>query len=87
MDFRRSGCIECHAGPQLTARSVYDVGLKDEAGQRNFNPPSLAGVSQRDRLLHDGRVTSPEALLQVHPPGLQLSDRERRLLLAYLAGL
>ena len=87
MLFRRSGCLDCHAGPQLTARSVFDVGLKDETGNRKFNPPSLVGVSQRDRLLHDGRAASLEALLQIHPPDLQLSDQERRLLTAYLAGL
>ena len=36
------------------------MGLKDEAGNSTFNPPSLRGVSQRDHLFHDNRAASLE---------------------------
>ncbi|HEX5269117.1 MAG TPA: hypothetical protein VFW33_01455, partial [Gemmataceae bacterium] len=36
----------------------YDVGFADEKGQRKFNPPSLRGVGQGYRFLHDGRAAT-----------------------------
>jgi hypothetical protein len=45
--FRACRCAECHAPPEYTARGGYDVGLADEAGNREFNPPSLRGVGMR----------------------------------------
>ena len=85
--FQSAGCVECHAGPHFTSAGVFDVRLEDQLGQRRFNPPSLRGVSQRDRLLHDGRVRSLDELLDIHPPDLTLSGDERRRLIAYLRGL
>jgi DNA-binding beta-propeller fold protein YncE len=86
-EFRSAGCVECHAGPQSTTAGVFDVGLEDQLGQRRFNPPSLSGISQRDRLLHDGRARSLDELLDIHPPGITLSKEERRRLIVYLRGL
>jgi DNA-binding beta-propeller fold protein YncE len=87
--FRAKKCANCHAGEALTADGVRDVGLLDEAGHREFNPPSLRGVGQRTRFLHDGRAGSLEAVFSdhVHPPGASLTDSELRDLLAYLQSL
>ena len=75
--FDRYECNTCHAGPQYTSTSIYDVGLRDELGHAEFNPPSLRGVSQRFRFLHDGRAASLDEVLRVHPePGL-LDEAER----------
>jgi len=85
--FRSAGCVECHSGKRYTAASVFDVDLEDQLGQRRFNPPSLLGVSQRDRLLHDGRSRSLDELLDIHPPELSLSRQNRRELMTFLNGL
>lgn len=85
--FRKAGCAGCHSGDRFTAAAVFDVELEDQVGQRRFNPPSLPGVSQRDRLLHDGRSRSLDELLDVHPPEIALSAEDRRRLIEYLNGL
>jgi DNA-binding beta-propeller fold protein YncE len=85
--FRSTGCVECHSGNQFTADRVFDVDLEDQVGLRRFNPPSLLGVSQRDRLLHDGRARSLDELLDCHPPGIALSRQQKRQLVTYLNGL
>lgn len=88
--FESSGCIACHDPfTSLTTDGVFDVGLPDRAGLRRFNPPSLSGVSQRDRLLHDGRAASMSDVLSrfAHPNGQLLSNSERDALIAYLKGL
>jgi YVTN family beta-propeller protein len=54
--FARFDCGRCHAPPVYTTAQVYDVGLEDEVGQVEFNPPSLRGVSQRAAWLHDNRA-------------------------------
>ena len=65
--FESAGCADCHAGWALTSDGVYDVGLSDEMGIREFNPPSLRGVSQRRRFFHDGRAeTLRDVLLSGH---------------------
>ncbi len=82
-------CTTCHPPPHYTSRGRYDVGLTDEVGNRRFNPPSLRGVGQRERLLHDARATSLEDLLRHHhhPPGAALTDRELVDLIAFLRTL
>lgn len=85
--FQASGCVECHAGRQFTANSAFDVELEDQLGLRRFNPPSLKGVSQRDRLLHDGRARSLDEVLDVHPPRHSLSREERSQLIEFLSSL
>ena len=62
---------ELPRSPEYTSPERYDIGLTDEVGNREFNPPSLRGVSRRDTLLHDGRAKSLEAVFQKerHPRG------------------
>ena len=45
---RQRKCATCHAAPEYTSPERYDVGLIDEVGNHEFNPPSLRGVSRRD---------------------------------------
>lgn len=83
-------CRGCHVPPlTYTTNGNFDIGLQDEAGRDRFNPPSLRGVSQRDRLLHDASATSLQALLQEadHPPGLELSSTDQAELITYLESL
>ena len=87
--FTRLGCVQCHAGPNFTSAGTFDVGLGDEENRRLFNPPSLRGVGQRDRLFHDGRAAGLEdAIGRVrHKLEKPLSIEESTALLAYLRSL
>lgn len=87
--FEQRGCRQCHEpepGADLTA---FDVGLTDELGQKRFNPPFLEGVSQRERLLHDGRAASVRQVLEEikHPDQNALPPAEVDALVEYLRSL
>ncbi len=82
-------CAKCHDPEQhfTTARS-YDVGINDERGQKLFNPPSLIGVSERARFMHDGRYATLSEVIMRHPqPNAKLTPEETTELLAYLQSL
>ena len=87
--FEQQGCVECHEPPNFTSSDTYDVGLVDEAGGSHFNPPSLRGVSQRDRLFHDGRAAGLREVLTQHEHGLtdDLTPDGMTDLLGFLEGL
>jgi DNA-binding beta-propeller fold protein YncE len=87
--FGTQKCASCHVPPNFTSPARYDVGLYDEVGNREFNPPSLRGVSRRDSLLHDGRARSIEDVFQKarHPRGLELKAQEIADLTAFLRTL
>ncbi len=87
--FRRLNCGECHPPPRYTTRQVWDVAMPDELGRREFNPPSLRGVSQRDSFFHDGRATTLGQALSCHGEidWSGVSDEERRALLHFLETL
>lgn len=87
--FHQQQCNNCHAGPTYTSPAVYDVGLPDKLGQREFNPPSLLGVGHRDRLFHDNRAASLADVFQVHRHQLtgELSEQELSDLLSFLRSL
>ncbi|MBN8624402.1 MAG: beta-propeller fold lactonase family protein [Planctomycetes bacterium] len=91
---KTAGCAACHNGPYLTDGKIHDVGLGSEKDRYDgFNTPSLVGVWQRVRLLHDGRAKSLEEVLTGdHSPDKvsgegTLSDAERADLIAYLKTL
>jgi cytochrome c peroxidase len=65
------------------------VGLTDEVGNRQFNPPSLWGVSRREPLLHDGRASTLEDLFQrdQHARESVVTTQEIRDLVAFLRTL
>ncbi|HXY34661.1 MAG TPA: hypothetical protein VEI07_10570, partial [Planctomycetaceae bacterium] len=79
-------CDRCHVPPTFTSPRVYDVGLADELGNRQFNPPSLRGVGQRSAFFHDGRTTSLRDVFAVHrhPGSTQIPEAELADLLAFL---
>jgi YVTN family beta-propeller protein len=88
--FETVGCSACHDPfTSLTTEGAFDVGLMDREGNRRFNPPSLGGLSQRDRLLHDGRARSPREVLNQfkHPNSQQLPEEALEALAAYLESL
>ena len=87
--FEREGCSRCHAPPTYTSPGRYDVGLRDELGETRFNPPSLRGVGQRDRLFHDNRAAGLDDVLTRHRHQLdaELSDDDLRDLLRFLRSL
>lgn len=88
--FRALNCVDCHAGATLTSQASYDVGLYDEDNLREFNPPSLIAVSQRQTaLFHHGQTTSLQELIATgqHQMPRQLSTSEQQALIAYLESL
>ncbi|RMG35520.1 MAG: hypothetical protein D6725_12365 [Planctomycetota bacterium] len=95
--FHEIGCADCHAPPSYTTDAVYDVGLKDEFGVREFNPPSLLGVREKAPYFHDQSAATLEEVLRRHPagpatpdgrpPAARLSDADRRALVAFLKSL
>jgi cytochrome c peroxidase len=84
--FTRQKCDRCHVPPTFTSPALYDVGLRDEVGNRRFNPPSLRGVGQRVAFFHDGRATSLRDVFAVHhhPGATQLPETDLIDLLAFL---
>jgi cytochrome c peroxidase len=88
--FSREKCASCHAPPTYTTPKTYDVGLRDEAGESHFNPPSLRGVSQGGpRYFHDNRTRSLADVFRTHRHQLaaSLSESELADLLVYLRSL
>lgn len=88
--FESAGCSTCHNGfTSYTTDDIFDVGLSDAHGRSRFNPPSLSAVSQRDRLLHDGRARSIEDVITrfSHPSKETLSESQRTVLIEFLQAL
>jgi cytochrome c peroxidase len=82
-------CARCHAEPSYTSEGTYNVGLEDEVGNQEFNPPSLRGVSQRDRLFHDNRAGSLEEVFSKfrHQVPEGAAPKEVEDLIEFLRGL
>jgi YVTN family beta-propeller protein len=87
--FQKQGCATCHAPPTYTSAKIYDVGLRDEAGLRQFNPPSLRGVSQGGPFFHDNRAATLEEVFTRHRHQLKgkLSKSELADLIGFLRSL
>lgn len=88
--FASLGCVSCHDPAQdYTSKATYDVGLVDEAGHREFNPPSLRGVGYRPQFFHDRRANSLEAVLTDvrHQLDVDLSSEDVAALLRFLESL
>jgi len=87
--FQGLGCVHCHAPPVYTTPETYDVGIEDKLGNKQFNPPSLRGVSQRESLLHDGRAANLRELFVKHRHQLkkEMAAEELELLLRFLRSL
>jgi YVTN family beta-propeller protein len=88
--FESQDCNRCHQGAAFTSKRTYDVGMPDETGHTDFNPPSLRGLSQRDAYFHDNRAKSIKEALATHkhPNGeTELSKEDLADLLAFLESL
>lgn len=87
--FERRDCARCHAATTFTTPAVYDVGLTDSEGNKEFNPPSLRGASHRTGFFHDSSATMLDDvfLTHGHPNGSAFSTTEVRDLVAYLRSL
>lgn len=90
----KANCIRCHKGEYFTDGQIHDVGLGDPKDvYQGFNTPSLVGVYQRVKLLHDGRAKSLEEVLTGdHDPEKvtgngALTPEERADLIEYLKTL
>jgi DNA-binding beta-propeller fold protein YncE len=88
--FYERGCVRCHISPlTYSSHGVHDVGFADERGLRKFNPPSLRGVGQGQRFLHDNRAATLEEVFTKyrHKVGSGLSAEDRDDLLRFLRSL
>ncbi|MFO1095119.1 MAG: cytochrome c peroxidase [Planctomycetaceae bacterium] len=88
--FSAQGCARCHVPPlTFTSDQIVEVGLSDEVGTTKFNPPSLRGVSQQERLLHDGRATNLRAVFTEcgHQVPAGLSEPDLDALVRFLQSL
>ena len=87
--FQRRDCANCHAPPTYTTPATYDVGLTDSEGNKEFNPPSLRGISHRDPFFHDNSAATLEDvfLTHGHPGDSTFSAAEVRDLVAFLRSL
>lgn len=87
--FESLGCTSCHAGANFTTPDTYDVGIVDREGMRLYNPPSLIGLSQRQRaLFHNGSARSIRDVLESgHQLPRELTSDEIQTLVGYLSSL
>ena len=87
--FSAAGCRNCHAGQDFTSSDVYDVGIHDEMGETQFNPPSLLGVSQRAPYFHDGRAPTLADVLKSahHDSQSPLTDQQIQQITLFLERL
>ncbi|HAB12153.1 MAG TPA: hypothetical protein DCE47_10730, partial [Planctomycetaceae bacterium] len=89
----RAGCTDCHAGKDYTTAATYKVGLESpRLFYPEFNPPSLRGLHDKRRFLHDGRARSLEDVLGKHHrpeklTGKPLSKSQLDDLIAYLRSI
>jgi YVTN family beta-propeller protein len=87
--FAKHDCASCHAAPTYTTPPAYDVGLADSLGNKEFNPPSLRGLSHRGPFFHDNRAETVEDIFfkHGHPNSAAYSAEEVRDLAAFLLSL
>jgi YVTN family beta-propeller protein len=87
--FEKQGCAGCHVRPTYTSRKTYNVGLTDEVGNTDFNPPSLRGVGQGGPYFHDNRAATLADVFTRHRHQLRsdLAEDELTDLLNYLRSL
>jgi cytochrome c peroxidase len=87
--FAKHDCGSCHAAPTYTTPAAYDVGLPDALGNKQFNPPSLRGLSHRGPFFHDTSAESVEDIFlkHGHPSAAAYSADEVRDLAAFLLSL
>jgi len=90
----KAGCVRCHSGPYFTDGKIHSAGLEEARDvYKGYNSPSLVGLYDRPRLMHDGRGKSIEDVLKKHhnPDALtgqgELTPEELADLVAYLKSI
>jgi YVTN family beta-propeller protein len=90
----KGGCYRCHSGKYLTDGKIHNVGTGSKSDvYKGYNPPSLLGVYDRFKFLHDGRAASlEEALSGPHSPAKvsgtdPLTEPDLRDLVEYVKSL
>ena len=89
----KAGCAKCHSGTTYTSSEIYDGAVEDPKDRnKEYNPPSLRGVSTRRRFLHTGKAkTLDQVLTKYHKPedlvGESLNENEIITLVEYLKSL
>jgi cytochrome c peroxidase len=88
------GCVKCHPGPLFTDLKTYDVGSGHELdGRKDFDNPTCFELWRTAPYLHDGSAVSLMDMLTTlnkdnkHGNTSQLSDDDRKALVAYLLSL
>jgi DNA-binding beta-propeller fold protein YncE len=88
--FEQRGCAHCHIPPlTYSSHGSHDVGFADERGRRTFNAPSLRGVGQGYRFLHDNRAATLEEVFTKfrHQVGTGMTADDYAALLRFLRSL
>jgi cytochrome c peroxidase len=87
--FAKHDCGSCHAAPTYTTPTTYDIGLPDALGNKQFNPPSLRGLSHRGPFFHDASAENVEDIFLKygHPNAASYTADEVRDLAAFLLSL
>ncbi len=89
----KAGCAKCHSGPTFTSAETYDGAVEDQKDRnKQYNPPTLRGVSTRRRFLHTGKAKSLEQVLtKYHRPediaSEPLSDVEVSAIIDFLKSI
>ena len=87
--FNQLECATCHAPPSYTSPDIYDVGLNDTEGNKQFNPPSLLGIGHRESHFHDMRAKSLAEVFTLYKHQLESDLKKKELadLVAFLRSL
>lgn len=88
--FDQLKCNRCHKPPSYTSAKSYDVGIFDEAGNTEFNPPSLLNLKDRQYFFHDNRAKTLESVFTLHKhqlDGQKLNQDELASLIEFLRKL
>lgn len=64
--FQEQACADCHNGSAYTSREISSQRFLNDPQTHVLNAPSLRGVSQRIRWLHDGRAQSLRDVFERH---------------------
>jgi cytochrome c peroxidase len=67
---QKAQCQRCHGGPHFTDGKIHEVGTGERRdAYTGYNPPTLIGVYDRMKYLHDGRAKSlAEVFTGAHDP-------------------
>ena len=87
--FLSNNCNSCHQELNYTSPNTYQVGLEDQLGNKEFNPPTLIGVGQRYKLFHDNRASGLEEVFRKYKHQIKgdLSDEQLDDLILFLRSL